>query len=193
MATANGFPDLITIMVNLGQHIGPILGAMQTIAAVIGLYFVGHALVEIWTVSNDGNVKYLKSNQKYSYTSAVFQMFIGAIFVSMGTLDWVEVMSTTITTDYVNSKYVAHTAQTNAFAEQARLATQALMGILQIVGFTAMCKCWMTLNRIVNAQTQDGVGKALAWGVGGVLAWNFEWFASVLNNSVGFNVVNLFA
>ena len=75
---------------------------------------------------------------------------------------------------------------------QAQLATLALLGIMQVVGFIAMVKGWLTVNGYYNNQTQAGLGTASGWIIGGILAWNFKWFSDVLNNTIGFNLVGLF-
>jgi len=189
---ADRYPDLLTILVNLSTQIAPIIMMMQGVCALIGIYLIAGALVEIWGVTYDNAMKYVPSNQKFSIPSALMQLVVGAIFSMMSTLEWVGIMSRTITGDFVNSRYLSHAPADSSYAAQVAVATGAIMGVLQIVGFVAMCKGWMSVNRIFNGQSNNSLGMALWWVVGGILAWNFSWFAQVINNSTGFNFIQLF-
>lgn len=186
------FPDLMTVLVNLSEHIAPIIMMMQGVCALISLYLIAHALMEIWGVSYDNAMKYVAGNQKFSVGSALMQLFVGAIFGLMSTLEFVGVMSRTVSGNFVNSRFVSNQVTDSTYAAQVALATDALLGVMQIVGFVAMCKGWMTLNRVFNGQTQQGLGTVFTWLVGGVLAWNFRWFAEVINTSTGFDFIRLF-
>lgn len=186
------FPDLMTVLVNISGHIPAIISMMQGIVQLIALYFVGHALFEIWAVSYDNASKYVSGSQSFSYSSAVMQFCIGAILFSMSDLEMVGIMSRTVTGDFVSSRFIAYGVEDASYSAQVEAATRALLGVLQIVGFSAMCKGWFTLNRIFNAQTQTPMTTAFGWLIGGIAAWNFQWVAEVLNNSTGFNFITLF-
>ena len=49
----------------------------------------------------------------------------------------------------------------------------------------------MTVNRYYNNE-QAHLGSAAGWALGGVLCWNFKWFADVVNNTLGFNIISMF-
>lgn len=189
---ATGFPDLVTVMVNIGNVIPPLIMMLQGVAVLMGAYLTAGALVEIWGVTHDNALKYVAGKQKFSVGSAIVQLFVGAILLSIGTLEWMGIMSRTLTGDYANSRMLSYSSSGTTLQEQAQLATLALLGIMQVVGFIAMIKGWMTVNGYYNQQTQAGLGTAAGWMVGGVLAWNFKWFSDVLNNTIGFNLVGLF-
>lgn len=186
-----GFPDLMTILINLSSHIAPIISMIQGVCVLIGLYLIAHALMEIWGVTYDNAMKYVAGNQKFSIGSALMQLIIGAIFLALANLEWVGIMSRTVTGDYVNSRFIANTVVGSSYSDQVEMAFRALLGVLQIVGIVAIAKGTMTVNRIFNGQTQQSLGTAMTWIVGGVLAWNFEWFGQVLQNSTGFDVAGL--
>jgi len=189
---ANGFPDLVQIMVNVGNIIPPMIMMIQGISVLMGLYLTGGALIEIWGVTHDNALKYVAGKNKFSVGSAIVQLFIGAILLSIGTLEWMGIMSRTITGDYANSRMLSYSSSGSTLQEQAQLATLALLGIMQVVGFIAMIKGWMTVNGYYNQQNQAGLGTATGWIIGGILAWNFKWFSDVLNNTIGFNLIGLF-
>jgi len=189
---ATGFPDLVTVMVNIGVFIPSLIMMLQGVAVLMGAYLTAGALAELWGVSDDNALKYLAGKQKFSVGSAIVQLFIGAVLLSIGTLEWMGIMSRTLTGDYANSRMLSYSSTGTTLQEQAQLATLALLGIMQVVGFIAMIKGWMTVNGHYNQQTQAGLGIGIGWIVGGVLAWNFKWVSDVINNTIGFNLVGLF-
>ena len=173
MPTSSSFPDLMEVLVNVGGVIPPIIMMLQGIAALMGLYLVATSLIEIWGVTNDNAMKYVAGRQRFSVGSALISMFIGSILLAMGTLELVGILSRTLTGDYANSRVTADVlSYTNSggLAEKAQVATLALLGIMQVVGFIAMVKGWLTVNRYYNQQGQAGLGQAFGWIIGGVLA-----------------------
>lgn len=189
---AASFPDLVTILVNLGSVIPSIIMLLQGIASLIGLYLTALGLTELWGVSHDNALKFIPGKTRFSVGQALIQLLIGAILIAMGTLELVGILSRTLTADYANARMLSYTAGGSSLQEQTQLATLALLGIMQIVGFIAMIKGWLVINNFYSHQSQAGLGSASAWIIGGVLAWNFKWFADVLNNTIGFNVIGLF-
>jgi len=195
MPTSSGFPDLMDILVNVGGIVPPIIMMLQGIVALIGLYLVGTSLIEIWGVTHDNAMKYVAGRQRFSVGSALLSMFVGSILLAMSTLELVGILSRTLTGDFANSRMTADVLSYtggSGLAEKAKAATLALLGIMQVVGFVAMVKGWLTINRYYNQQGQAGLGNALGWIIGGVLAWNFKWFSDLLNNTIGFNFIGLF-
>ncbi len=189
------FPDLMDVLVNFGAVIPSLIMLLQGIAALTGLYFVASALFEIWGVTYDNAMKYLPGRQRYSVGSALVTMFIGSLLLAMSTLELVGIFSRTISGNYATSRINADAlsyAPTDGLEVKAQVATLALLSIMQCVGFIAMFKGWITINRYFNQQGQAGLGTAWAWLIGGLLAWNFEWFADVINNTIGFNIIGLF-
>lgn len=192
MPNGSNFPDLLTVLVNIGEVIPPIIMMLQGIAALIGLYLVSSALVDFWGAANDNATKYISGNQRFSAGAAIIKIVIGSVMLAMGTLEWMGIMSRTLTGDYATSRMLSYSQEGTTLKEQAQVATLALLGIMQVVGFIAMVKGWLTINGYYNQRTQAGLGQATGWIVGGILAWNFKWFSDVLNNTIGFNLVGLF-
>lgn len=185
-------PDLMSLLANLSSQIGPIIMMLQGIASLMGLYLVAGALAELWGVSNDNALKYMAGKNRFSAGSAMMQLLIGSLLTAMGTLQLVGVMSRTLTEDYANSRFLSYSPADGSFDEQRLAAMAALLGIMQIVGFVAMIKGWLTLNRHANGQAQASLGVATGWLIGGVIAWNFKWFTDVLNCTLGFNIIGMF-
>lgn len=186
-------PDLMQILANVGNQIGPIIMMMQGIASLIGLYFVAGALAEMWGVTHDNALKYLPSKNRFSMGSALMQLLIGGLLCAMGTLQLVGVMSRTLTDTFVSSRFTSYVGTGGSTFDDQRLAAMAtLLGIMQIVGFIAMVKGWITLNQHANGQARAGVGTAAGWLVGGIIAWNFKWFTDVLNCTLGYNIIGMF-
>lgn len=185
-------PDLMTILANVSSQIEPIILLLQHIANLMGLWLVAGALAEMWGVTHDNALKYVPGKNKYSMGSAMVQLFMGGILCAMGTLELVGVLSRTVTTDYASSRFLAYTPADGTFEEQRMAAMVALLGLMQIVGFVAMIKGWLTINAHANGQAKAGMGTATAWLLGGVLAWNFKWFTDLINCSLGFNMIGMF-
>jgi intracellular multiplication protein IcmC len=185
-------PDLMKILANFSSQIAPLIMLMQTVAMLMGLYLVAGALTEMWGVTNDNALRYLGGKSRFSAGSAIVQLLIGGVLCAMGTLEMVGILSRTLTEDFASSRFLSYTPTNNSFNEQKAAAMSALLGIMQVVGFIAMIKGWMTLNRHANGQAQAGIGTATAWLIGGVLAWNFKWFTDLLNCTLGYNVIGMF-
>lgn len=187
--------DLLTVLVNIGKVIEPLIWSMQWVILLMGAFFVSMSLVELWQTTDDNSQKYMGAKQRPSISGSVMKGITGAIFLSIGTLEWMGVMSRTVTGDYANSRFLSYCAggcAGSTMAEQAAFATLALLGIMQIVGLTAMVKGWLTLNARNSGASNVGYGTAFTWMIGGVLAWNFKWFADVLNNTIGFDLIGMF-
>lgn len=185
-------PDLMKLLANFSSQITPLIIMLQSIAGLMGLYLVAGALTEMWGVTHDNALKYVPGKNRFSAGSAIIQLFIGGILCAMGTLEMVGILSRTLTEDFVSSRFLSYTAANNTFDEQKMAAMSALLGIMQVVGFIAMVKGWLTINRHANGQAQAGLGTATAWLIGGVVAWNFKWFTDMLNCTLGYNMIGMF-
>ena len=189
-----GFPDLVELLINAGQVAPALLMMMQGIVAVMGLYLVGSALVELWGVSHDNALKYVAGRQRFSTGSALISLMVGALMSAMSTLNLMGILSRTLSDDYaavrIMPEHMAYSAG-GSLAAKGAVATVALLSIMQVVGFVAMVKALMTVNRYYNNE-QAHLGSASGWALGGILCWNFKWFSDVVNNTLGFNVISMF-
>jgi hypothetical protein len=186
-------PDLMTILANFSSQIPPIIMMLQGVCALMGLYFVAAAWIEFWGVANHNATKYVAGHARFSVGGGIVKLLIGAFLTAMATLQLVGILSRTLTDTYANSRFLSYAPAGGTFDEQRLAAMAALLGIMQIVGFVAMIKGWVTFTRIADGRSQAGVGTASAWLIGGVLAWNFKWFTDVLNCTIGFNIIGMFA
>lgn len=137
-------PDLMTLLANFSSQIEPIIMMLQGIASLMGLYMVAGSLAELWGVSHDNALKYMPGKNRFSVGSAFVQLIIGAFLCAMGTLQLVGILSRTLTDDFANSRFLSYTPAGGSFEEQRLAAMAALLGIMQIVGFVAMIKGWIT-------------------------------------------------
>lgn len=189
-----GFPDLVSILVNVGKVLPAIIMVLQGVCTLIGLYFVASALIELWGVTHDNALKYIPGRERFSIGSALITLSIGSILLSLGTLELVGILSRTITGDYANSRMAALSySGGSSVSEKTELAAAALLGVMEVVGFVAMIRGWILVNRYYNNHYNSGIGIAIGYIIGGVLAWNFKWFADIVNNTLGFNVIKLFS
>ena len=192
-----GFPDLVELLINAGQVAPALLMMMQGIVAVMGLYLVGSALVELWGVSHDNALKYVAGRQRFSTGSALISLMVGALMSAMSTLNLMGILSRTLSDDYAAERInqimpsdMAYSAA-SSLADKGAVAAVALLSIMQVVGFVAMVKALMTVNRYYNNE-QAHLGSASGWALGGILCWNFKWFSDVVNKTLGFNVISMF-
>lgn len=190
-----GFPDLLDLLVNAGKVAPALLMMIQGIAALVGLYLVGSALVELWGVSHDNALKYVAGRQRFSTGSALISMLIGSLLSALSTLNLMGILSRTVSDDYVASRIMPSDMAYStgaSLSDKGAVATIALLSIMQVVGFIAMFKALMTVNRYYNNE-QAHLGSAAGWALGGVLCWNFQWFAQVVNNTLGFPILSMFS
>ncbi|MDB6009973.1 MAG: putative type secretion system protein IcmC/DotIE [Gammaproteobacteria bacterium] len=191
-ATSSSLPDLVTLLANFGTQIPPIIILLQFVSALMGLYFVAGSLVEFWGVGNGNAAKYLSAHARFSVTGGVVKLLVGALLAAMSTLQLVGILSRTLTDTYANSRFLSYSPTGNTLEAQSQAAMAALLGIMEIVGFVAMIKGWLTFVHIADGRAQAGYGTATAWLIGGVLAWNFKWLTDVLNCTFGYNVIGMF-
>ncbi len=191
-------PDLMTMLIGIGKAIPSIIMLMQLCAMAIGFYVTAQGVVGLWAAYNPNASKFLSGSQSYSTMSSVIQIFLGGFFMSLGTLEFIGVASRSLTGDYAAARMTAeslsYTPGSNASAQEKALAvTLALLALMQACGFVAITKAFLTVNRYAK-QTSGGatIGNALAWFIGGIIAWNFKWFSDLINNTVGFDFISLF-
>ncbi|ANN80899.1 type IV secretion protein DotIE (plasmid) [Bordetella flabilis] len=196
---ASNFPDLATMLIGIGKVIPSIIMLMQVAAMAMGMYLTIGALVELWGANNDNLSKHISSQRAYSTTGGVIQLLIGALLLSVGTLEFVGVLSRSLTGDYAAVRMTADTLSytpgpSSTAQEKALAVTLALLALLQAMGFVAIVKGLMGINRYYKqSAAAASFGTSLTWLLGGVLAWNFKWFSDVINNTVGFNFISLFS
>lgn len=192
------FPDLMHMLVNLGRVIPTFIMLGQAVVGLIGVWLTGKGVIELFGASNDNMSKHMSSHNGYNTTAGIVAILIGGVLLSLSTLEFVGVLSRSITGDYVSARMTADVLSytqggSNSAKEKALAATLALLALMQAVGFVAITKSVLTFNAYFKQKTSEPFGKAVAWGIGGALAWNFKWFADVLNNTFGFNFIGLFS
>lgn len=188
----SSYPDLMTVLANIGNSIPPIIMMMQGFAVTAGVVFTGLALMEYYCIANDNATKFLSGASRYTVQSATTQLVIGAILLLLGTLELVGIMTRSVTGDFVASRVMSYQATGTTMAERAQAATYGLLGLMQLVGFVAMFKGWLMVNRRAHGQEPGGAGLAWTFVLGGLAAWNFQWVAQVINNTTGFNLIGMF-
>jgi intracellular multiplication protein IcmC len=189
----SGYPDLMQLLVNVGALVGPLIGLIQAIAGLMGFYLVGMGLLTFWELANENSQKGMTAQSTPpSAAGAVARVLIGGILVGTATLEMVGILSRSFVGEMANIQLMSYVSTGGStLADQAVMARQALFGIMQVVGFIAIIKGWWTLNERFNARTNASMGVAVAWLIGGVLCWNFQKFAQMLNNTIGFDLLGM--
>jgi hypothetical protein len=197
--SSNSFPDLMTMLIGIGKSIPAIIMLMQLAAILVGVYFTFGGLVQLWGASNANMSKFMSSQSSYSTAGGLVEILIGAFLLSLGTLEFVGVLSRSFTGDYAATRMTAdilsYTPGENPnMAEKGKAVTLALLALMQAVGFVAIFKGVMSLNSYFQEKyTKGSFGTSMTWILGGMLAWNFKWFSSVINNTIGFDFIAIFS
>ena len=206
-AAGPAFADtgMLSILVNAGRHVSYGIDLVRYIMIAVGVYFIFSGLVELWAVSDDRALKYLQTRDRISHGSAIVSLILGGIFLAMAQITstgGLAVLSRTIGvatsgadshwswewTGPMTAEAAEQMQQQADLAELTRVAKLGLLGIMKILGLVAIMRGWLTMNAYYNQRYNAGLGVAFAWLIGGVLAWNLQWFAEILNNSLGVNL-----
>ncbi|MBR5949956.1 MAG: hypothetical protein IKZ87_00815 [Actinomycetaceae bacterium] len=196
-------PTIVTMLINVGKHIQPFIVLAQVIAAAIGAYFVFDGLVELWAVNDDRALKYLRGRDRFSNGSALVSILLGGIFIAISDLSLMGALSRTLAGsdtvvvndatknvgvrwEWVESYNAA--ASSNDLTLKTQVAAHTLLGIMQIIGISAVIRGWLTLNAYYNQRHNAGLGTAFGWIIGGIIAWNLNWFGKTLNETFGFKL-----
>jgi len=196
---STSFPDLMTMLIGIGKVIPSIIMLMQLVAMVTGTFITISGLIEVWGAGSENSAKYLSSQRSYSTAVGITQIVLGGVLLATGTLEFVGILSRTVTGDYAAARMTAdvlsyNPGQDSNTAEKAKAVTMALLALMQAVGFAAIYKGWLSLNRYVKQGSSSvSFGTCMTWIIGGIFAWNFKWVSDVVNNTVGFNFLSLFS
>jgi len=189
----------MTMLIGIGKSIPSIVMLIQLTAMVVGVYFTIDGLIEVWGANNQNLSKHISSQRSYSTTGGMIQILIGSLLLSIGTLEFVGILSRSITGDYAAARMTAdilsYTPRENSTVQEKAVAvTMALLALMQAVGLIAIIKGFFGMNRYFK---QTGAAApfsvSLTWVIGGIIAWNFKWFSDVLNNTIGFDFISLFS
>lgn len=201
---------MLSILVNSGRHVAYGIDLVRYIMMAVGVYFVFSGLVELWAVSDDRALKYLRGRDRMSHGSAIVSLILGGVFLAMAQITntgGLAVLSRTIgvATSGTDSSWswawdgpmtaeaAAQLQQQAKLEDLTKFAKLGLLGIMKVLGLVAIMRGWLTMNAYYNQRYNAGLGMAFAWLIGGVLAWNLQWFAEVLNNSLGVDLFWAFA
>ncbi|MBJ8931598.1 type IV secretion protein DotIE [Citrobacter freundii] len=185
-------PDLISVMINVGQIAPIFIMVLQGLSILAGTYLVASSLIDFYLTTNDNSSKMFSSNSKVSVGGASVKLIVGGFLVGLGTLQVVGIFSRSLTGDYVNSRMMSYSTSGTSIAEQAQLAVLALLSIMQAVGMSAIYRgFWALVERHNGNQQGNSYARIAGWFIGGLLAWNFKWTSDVVNNQLGFNIISI--
>lgn len=185
-------PDLMAILVNIGRMIPDIIMLMQVCSGFVGFFMIGTGIIDFVVVNSPGSEKHFAGARSASNVGATFKLIFGGFFLSLATLQMVGILSRSITGDYVNSRMLSYNSGGGSLEEQRQLATLALLGIMQVVGFAAVFRSGLLFVDRANGKQNVTIGKTMLFLIGGLLAWNFKWTTDVINNQLGYNIIALF-
>jgi intracellular multiplication protein IcmC len=189
----------MSMLIALGTVMPSLIMLMQGVAIAAGVWLTIDGMLEVWGANNDNLKKHVSGTRSYSTAGGLIQILIGGILLSFGTLEFVGVLSRTFTGDYAAARMTADSLSytpgaSSTVQEKAQAVVMALLALLQAVGFTAMFKGFFSLNRYFKQHGQAApFSVSITWIIAGMFAWNFKWVSDVINNTIGFNFISLFA
>jgi intracellular multiplication protein IcmC len=185
-------PDLMTILINFGSIAPLILEVGQGVMAMVGVFLTGMAIIEFYCTSNENAARFLPGAQRFTVGSGVAQLVIGALLISLSTLELVGIATRTFTETEVTSRLMAYQTSGNTLADETQAAAQGILLILQLIGFCAMAKSLFMLNARAHGTDSASAGMAYFFFGAGLVAWNFQLFAQVIDSETGFNILSYF-
>lgn len=189
----NTFPDLLDVLVNVGQVIQPFTMMVRMIIMVIALYLFVSSLVELWATSSDGALKYIPGNQRYSVGSALVTMIVSMLLFTLTSMGMWDVFGNTLFgegSSFITSEHLKYADGAEMTAKKkVELGIKVLLSILQAVGFIAIAKGFLIIHSFHNNQSSQGWGTAMAFLIGGTIAWNMLLFTRIINETIGFDII----
>lgn len=192
MDSSSGMPNLMDILVNFGAIAPLIVEVMQGLMAFAGVWLTGMAIMEFYCTSNENAARFLPGAQRFTVGSATVQLVIGALLISLSTLEFIGIATRTVTGGEVTSRLMAYQTGGNTMADETQVALQGMLRLIQLMGFCAVAKSLFMMNS--RAHGQEPGSPTVAWGflVGGLIAWNFQLFAQGIDSITGFNILSAF-
>lgn len=192
MDTSSGMPSLMDIMINFGALAPTIIMVLQGVMALAGVWLTGMAIIEFYCTSNENAARFLPGAQRFTVGSATAQLIIGALLISLSTLEFIGIATRTITGSQVTSRLMAYQTTGNTMADETQAAVHGMLMLIQLMGFCAVAKSLFMMNK--RAHGQEPGAPTIAWGflIGGLVAWNFQLVAQGLDSMTGFNILGAF-
>lgn len=174
--------DLLQVLINVSYAIPLVMNLVMLISVLIGVMFIGSAMISIWHRSMIG----MQGGSDTSTVRAIMgRLVIGSILVS--SLYWLNVMGNTLLMGRpVNGATFLY--QTTGLSQNQQLAIRAIFDLIAMVGYIAVTRGWILLVKFFDNVVRE-YGKAIVFIVFGTLAVYLDEVLEVLGDWTGFHYV----
>lgn len=189
---SSGMPNLMDILISFGGVAPLILQVLQGVMALCGICLTGMAILEYYCSANENAARFLPGATRYTVGSASVQLIIGALLISLSTLQFIGIATRTFTGTEVTSRLMAYQTGGNSLAAETQAAVRGILTILQLLGFCAIAKSMFMMNARAHGKESGAPTMAYGFFAGGLICWNFPIFAQGINALTGFNILGWF-
>jgi hypothetical protein len=194
---AQNFPNLMDMLVNLATRAAlPALGAGRYLCLIAGIWFVFMGLMHVYGASDPESSRFMGGRTQSSYSLAFGYVLAGTLLTSMYRLDVVGVLQGTLINGDaavpINSAQLQYGGG-GALQERIRVATFALMALMQFIGFVAIARGIMMIKDVAAGHQNASIGGIFIFLVAGTMLWHFEYFANAINGTLGYDFIGLFS
>lgn len=190
------FPDLLDILIRVGQ-LGPFLiSLLQSICLMCSVWFGLMGLLHMYGTASVGTSRFLSGRAQSTYGLATSYLIVSAILSLFVQLEFIGVLNSTLTggdvAQPINSNQLQYNGGGNT-QQRLQLATYAVLSLLQFIGFVAMVRGVILIKDINEGRVDASISRSVIYITAGVLAWDFEFFINALNNQLGYDFIGLFS
>ena len=192
----NNFPDLLTMLVNLGNVAMPLLSLCRYVSLICGIWFAFLGLLHWYAAFNGGTSRFMGGREQSTHVLAITYIVSGMFFTALFRMELIgSLQATLINGDVahpINSAQLAYGAGAN-LNERMQAATFALLAILQTIGFIAIWRGIKMMKDTAAGLPGSSIGGVIVFLIAGTMLWHFSYFANALNNTLGYDFIGLFS
>jgi intracellular multiplication protein IcmC len=176
----------IQVLGNISIIIRPLILVVQIVFVLMGLYLTVNGIIELWNAGDENVRRLFASKHQPTFIGSCARVVIGSLMLGLGTLEFVGMLSKTLTTDYVNDPYMSYAPPGSGdYQSQTIFALGVIFGFLQIIGLIGMGRGVMTFNALSRGDSRHSSGEAFFFLIGGLGCWLGEWVGDILANTTG--------
>ena len=190
------FPDLLSLLINVAKVAPPLIELFQLGALIVSLWYTLMGFLTLYSVNRGSASRFMAGKSQSTFTLAFSYLTVGALMSMFYRLDLVGVFNLTLSGGHVatpiNSVDLQYDAGGNT-TERLRIATTAILSILQFIGVAAMMRGVMMIHHNNAGLQNASIGKSLIVIISGAVAFDFNYFLNVVNNQLGYDFIGLFS
>lgn len=192
-------PDIIVMLSNMALAFDYLLKFLRYALVFLSLVWVFYALLNLYALASASSGvpnKFFPTQAQPTTAGAFAQLFVaGLLFTFAWNLLPMAIMSSSVMDSIAGVKVYSLGSYdtTNPNSDMVRkLSYDLLIKVMQFIGFMGMFKgirLWYQVSQGTNNEPSWKIMGYLFWGM---VAFNFEWFYSLLTSIMGFDFLGLF-